>query len=420
MNCHKCNKDNPPKDGKKYRLPRGWKLHRENVWCDKCWNTHFVLRAVAIPVVKPLGSDWESLRTAVGDAWAYFTQCANWMTDELYARDIRRGSVAGKMPAMPTIYLYPEAVKRFPELPSSSVAGLEQSVKRKYASTRYEIVWIRARALSTYRYPVPFAMPNQNWRAEFVPAGKDGDKVPCVHVTLLRGQKFTLQLKGGPEFRRQLAAFRQIEQGDAVKGEIAIYRVRVQSDSGGNGVTGRENGQKVKFRLMVKMVAWLPRKISGEKSGVLPLRSDVDALLAAFDEKGERIWCLNADHVRRWTAEHRRMLQRLGEDQKHELRPHAPFHARRAAAADKFSNRIKSFILETAAHFAAFAQRRKYASVKLDLSDHRYLPEFQWYQLEERIRTKLDEFGIGVEAIASAPVPDTSAVALAMEETENA
>lgn len=406
MICSQCKAE---KSGE--RLPRGWK-RKDVVYCDRCWHARYVLRAIAIPVVKPLGATWAEFRVAAKEAWAYSTQCANWMTDQFYARDVRRDAASGKMPAMPKIYLYPEATKLFPELPAASVAGMEQAIGGKYRATRHEVVWTHDRSLSTHRYPYPFSMPNQAWSAVYTTAGKEGgDQIPCVSVALLRGQRFNLQLKGGREFRRQLSAFDKIISGEAVKGELSLYRVRVHS---GNGVTDRDSGeQKALYRVMVKMVAWLPRTYkTSESKAVLSVKSDVDALLVALDEKAERLWWIHADQVRRWTARHKRRLQRLADDHKHEWRPDAPFQSLREAVCEKQNNRIASFIAQTAHHLANFARRRGYGVVRYNDTERRYLPDFFWSGLKEKIRIKLNEQGIAMED-ASAPMAAGSDVALA-------
>lgn len=95
--------------------------------------------------------------------WTVTTQASNWMMTELYARDVRRGSGEEKMPAMKPVYLYPEARARFPELPSQTVAAMEQAVTKKYRAERRDIIWTCRRSLPTYRYPSPFPIPGQGW-----------------------------------------------------------------------------------------------------------------------------------------------------------------------------------------------------------------------------------------------------------------
>ena len=98
------------------------------------------------------------------------------------------------------------------------LAGQLQRVQRHYSANRYEVIWTCGQSLRSYRYPQPAAVPNQAWRASYETAGKDGgDDVPCVSVPL-PGGRFLLQLRGGKDFARQLADFRQIVNGTAAQG----------------------------------------------------------------------------------------------------------------------------------------------------------------------------------------------------------
>src|SRR5690606_24643887 len=73
---------------------------------------------------------------------------------------------------------------------------------------------------------------------------------------------WTLRLRGGHEFRRQLASFAAIASGDAVRGQLDLY----PKDSA----------------IMCKMVAWLPRRVpAAGLSGTLHVRTMPDSLLRA-------------------------------------------------------------------------------------------------------------------------------------------
>jgi hypothetical protein len=273
---------------------------------------------------------------------------------------------------MARVYLYPEARARFPGLPSQTVASLEQSVQSKYRAARYPVVWTAAASLPTHRYPTPFPVPNQGWSATI-----EADQ--AIVSLRIADARYRLRLKRGPQFRRQMAAFRQIVEGDAVAGELAIY------DRDG---------------VMVKMAAWLPRaEDKGPRAGVLTVRTGKDNLLVAVNAKDEALWRYNGDHLRRWAAEHRKQLQRWSEDQKYEQRPVAAFAQRRETAARKFRDRMNSATHEIAAQLAGYASRRHFAQVRYDDSDHSYLGDgFPWYRLRSLIAEKLDARGIVLEA----------------------
>lgn len=381
------------------RVPMGWKRHNAQTWCAKCWAERYVLRAVTFPVAGPVGADWPAFREALNSAWSMTTAASNYITSELYAADVRREPGAEKLLAQPKTYLYPQIRARFPDLPSQSVASLERAVAGKYRAKRYEVLWTCAASLPNHRYPTPAIAPSQGWRAHY-----GEDNVPLVDVTL-PGGRFTLRLRGGNEFRRQLTAFRQMVEGTAVCGELAFYRQRANGSDHRNGVEARtEAGAKVSWCVMCKLVAWLPRpKQNGEQTGTLFVRTDKDSLLVALDAKDERLWIHHADHIRRWEAEHRRRLNRWSDDQKAEQRPDATFAARREAAVLKYRRRMKSAIQEAVAQLANFARRRHFAAVRYDDREQNFCGRFPWFELRTRLAVKLDEYGIALE-LASAEV----------------
>ncbi len=300
MTCSTCSRE-----FKTHRLPHGWKRQGEAVCCRDCWRKGYILRAVTMPVASPLDLSWEDLRNKLKPLWRATTACSNWMVTELYARDCRRDGQE-KMPPMQRVYLYPDARREFPLLPAQTVAALEQSVQRKYRAKRYEVIWTRFAVLPTYRYPTPFPVHNQSWH------GTIEEDRPIVSVRLDDG-RYRLRLKTGSQFRRQYQQFRQIASGQAVPGELAIYQ---RGDA-----------------LLVKMVAWLPRRERTEPlDGTLNVHTAKDCLLLAVNGKDETLWRYNADHLRRWIAEHKRQLQRWAEDQKYESRPVPNFVERRDQA----------------------------------------------------------------------------------------
>ena len=303
------------------------------------------------------------------------------MMTELYARDVRRGAEE-KMPPMARVYLYPEARGRFPALPSQTVASLEQSVQRKYRAARYAVVWTAAASLPTHRYPTPFPVPSQAWHATI-----EADQ--AIVSVRIGDARWRLRLKRGPQFRRQMAAFRQMAKGEAIPGELAIY------DRGG---------------VMVKMAAWLPRaEDAAPRADVLTVRTAKDCLLVALNAKNEKLWLYNGDHLRRWIGEHRTQNQRWSEDQKFEQLPVPSFAERRAAAARKFRQRMDSATHEIAAQLVGYAARRHFAHVRYDDSDRSYLGDvFQWYRLRMLIAEKLDAWGIALD-LSGPPAPEEPA-----------
>lgn len=353
------------------RLPNGWKRTASGQWCDGCWGAAYVLRAICVPVASPLDCSWEDLRKTLKSMWAQSTACANRIVTECYARDARRNGTE-KMPPMSRLYLYPELRKEFPLLPPSSICSLENAGQRKYRAMRYKVVWTAQASLPTYRYPTPFPVPARSWSLAFE------DDRPVVSMRIGDG-RIRLRLKGGPQFRRQSEALRQLASGEATPGEAAIYA----------------RGEA----LMIKLVAWLRRPAAPvDRRGTLTLRTVQDVFLAAFGSKGERLWVYNGDHLRRWSAEHTRQLRRWSEDSGRESRP-APFAARREAAVEKYRNRMDSAAHQIAANVARYAAERNYAAVQYDDSERSYCKDLPWFRFKTLLQEKLS--ALGVEFIVS-------------------
>jgi hypothetical protein len=383
MTCCSCQRAS-----KTERLPHGWKRHAEAVYCEQCWRARYTLRSIAIPVVEPLEEDWSEFREALKEGWVQTTAAANWMMTELYVRDVRREGDE-KMPPMQRAYLYPEARERFPNLAPQTVVSIENGVQAAYRKARYEVLWTCSASLPAYRYPRPLPVHNQSW--EPTQAGER----PVVRVRL-GGRWWQLRLKGGPRFRPQIQAYRQMVSGEAIRGEVSLYRVRAHD---GKLFDRPNDDQRVRFTVMCRMVAWLPRADRTEArvaEEVLRVATADDMLLVARDSKDECIWKYHGDHLRRWAAEHRKFLQSLADDRKVEQSAPA-FADRRTAAAWKYRNRTRSAIQEIAAQLVAFAVRKEYAALAYNDRATGFCPEFPYAALREQLRSKCGEAGLRFE-----------------------
>jgi len=376
------------------RLPRGWKRIDDEVLCSSCTQDRYVLRAVTLPIAKPLDSTWAEFREIIRGQWSLVSQCMTWMVRELYARDAARAGTHDKLPKMERVYLYPEARERFPGLVPATVSALEQLAQSKYRKQRYGVLWTQEEQLQTLRYPQPLIVPAKNWSIEISPTNARRDIVLTVRIA---GAPRQLRLRSGGNFRRQRLDIEKIIAGDAVKGELAIYRKRAAGTdragasgqkSSALGKDRGDGGQQIRYDTMVKLVGRFPRKQHAERTGTLYVRTAGESLLVALNAKDEKLWVLNSDHVRRWCAEHMARLNRWSDDAKAELRPTVPFADRRQAAAVKFRNRIHSACLEAAAQLVAYAVRRKFAEVRYNDADKSYVGRFDWSGLKAAIEHK--------------------------------
>jgi len=404
MKCHKCLQSRESD-----RLPPGWKRHRDAVWCKACWRAAYILRAITVPVAGPLDADWRELRDCLQMCWADSTALANWVVTELAKRDVIRAGEA-RMPKFEFVYLYPDARKRFPHLNCQSVVSILQAVDRRYRRRRLEAIWRSSESLPRYRYPMPYPTHNQGWKV--IKRGND-----YTLRVRMQGEPWDLRLRGGNGFGRQQRQMDQILDGSAVQGELAIYRVRAHAGDHRNGAAGKASGEKAFYRIMTKMVAWLPREERRKGKGiVLSLRTASDRFWIASSPAIEDIWHLNADQARTWIIGYERFRQRLSEDR----RPETPRHRANRdleLRGKKHRDRIRSFVQMSVAGLAGYARRRGVGTIIYHDTDRSYFPSFPWAAVVTALQTKLDEYGIAFEH-ASAEVASESPDPLAKEEHE--
>lgn len=185
--------------------------------------------------------------------------------------------------------------------------------------------------------------------------------------------------------------------------EMALYQQRVGSAERSNLPDSRRPGDGgfVPQRLMAKLVMWLP-KPTGERAsdGVLAVATASDALLRVVDQDA-KCWIYNADHARRHVAEHSQFVQRLAEDRKAEWR----YPKRRGAQIQRLTEqrctkhrrRMNTVIDQVSSALANYARRRRVRLVTYNDTCRDYLASFPYFDLEVKIKQKLDRLGIEFE-----------------------
>jgi len=412
--CCTCRK---PAEGKldkrgALRLPRGWKRRDDELFCKDCWAKLYVIRAVTMPVAGPVDLEWADLRKELAAGWADTTRLANWAITELAKADVQRLPGVEKMPKMEPLYLYPAARRQVPMLPPQTVVAVLHAVEGRYRKARYDLIWRGAVSLPRFRYPVPWPIHNQSWTARWL---SDEEHVPIISVRL-SGARVALRLRGGVEYRRQLAAFSEIVSGAAVPTELTLYRQRVTGSDHRPGVVagapgpagGRAPGgsERVYYRVMAKLVAWLPRRMAkkvDEKH--LRLSTAKDCFwMAELDGRTEP-WLLFADHVQRWIRGYQNRLARMAHDTKYEKRwpKRAGKHMADARTrwVEKHQRRIKTWCHQASAALVGYAERQKVTVVRYDDTERSYLPDFPWAHLRELLSQKLGAVGIEFSAVGA-------------------
>lgn len=409
--CSTCKTE--PKQTLKGRLPRGWKRLEAELVCSKCWHDRFFLRAITFAVSGPIvKEDWPALREALQEGWSQSTRLCNWASTELAKADVIRQPNMDKLPRFDPPYLYPDARKLFPGLASQTVVALLNTVQRKYAQARYERIWLGNVSLQSYKYPVPLPVPAAGYACELMKRGED--RVPVVHLRI-GDTRFSLLLRGGIEWARQLHNFTLLVKGQAEQCEAAIGRRLVTESDTWNGVQERDagGGTRRHYRIMLKLVAWLPRKVDGKKQKVkeLSLKTGKECFWRA-ELDGGKPWLLHADHVRRWVLSHANRLQHLSDDQKFEQRRTAqarrPLNEHRGQLARKQNDRLDTWCHTAAALFTQWCVRQRVTRVQYDETGGYYLEKFPWHRIKTLLKEKLNVAGIDFAEVASVAVPEES------------
>lgn len=386
--------------------------------------TGTVIRAHTLAVNACLDTEWRDLHKLLHECWRQSTDLANWCARELDRRDVTRTPDLKRLPPMPAIpdtrkpadWLGPRTKggvlrglyglaavafrtdRGFWAGCAQAVAAVTRDVERKYRRERKAIVWDGDRRPARYRYPFPFPVHASCWSA-----GYEGGK-PVLTVSL-PGRKVRLQLRGGPEFGRQLADFRRVAAGEAKRCQLLISRQRASEGCHRRTSAEREpgGGERVSYRVTVKMVVEAPRR-EAPGGRVLTLCTDPAALWVA-ELDGRRAWVLNADHVKRavdWQAGHEARRQRWAQDCKAERRgdprKRKQFQAGRERCAGKHARRMKSWCQECAAHLTRFAVRQRVGLVAYDDSCKDFLPGFPWHLLGQCLGNALAGEGIELAA----------------------
>lgn len=398
--CSACSIERkaPAKKSGGVRLPTRWIRVRGDVYCPKCKDRRWAVRAMSFSIAVP-AEDAAEWRQAIKTAWAESTAAANWIATELYARDYRRKPEDEKLAKMQPVYLYPELRKRFPSIPSTCVPALEQEITRRYAARRYDLLWTSSRSLETYRYPYPFPIPAAAWSVS-----RDDDGGWWIHLPL-PGRRWKIRLITSKR-TYQLRFLQRIMAGEAVQAAAAIYR-RIDYSM-----------DKPRVATMVKLVARVPKSPERESaSGVLRLKTSSDFFWVADKNGLGDPWILHGQHVRGWIEQAARYRRIMLDDLKAERRsPHdrrRGMVAKMGQRAERDRNRLLSWRHEAARMLVEYAIRQGVATIEYDDSDKSYLSSYPWAAQRDVLRQKCEMAGIAIVIHSSDEGPPESAGSLA-------
>lgn len=411
--CGKTMKTRKRKDGTP-AVPvwAGWKEDIDGApLCNDCFKQKYVPRSLVFPLVGPFDDSgtWEELRAALKVVWGLSTTLANIAQTTLYVQDSANIATLGwrpgtgeRMPPLPKLDLYKltKPLERGWVKATAPATGLLRAVQNTYVARRFDI-HTGQETLGNFRYPYPYPVHNSAWKVSW-----EGEKIPVVSVPLA-GRRWRLRLKSGERMRRQLAGLEKIIAGQAMAGEISIYRVRANQGDHRSGASQSSpgGGPKQYYRVMIKIAAYLPRTVRVKETKMLPVAAKEGVFLQAADG-----FTINADHARTWVIGHMVRLHRLAEDTKYEKRlPKRRGLSAKAYRRDicrKFRHRMKTFQQQTANSILKYALRNGYAGIDYDDSVRKFFPSFEWAGFRQILVTVAENLGATVNFVTAAPPPD--------------
>ncbi len=423
-----------------------------------------IMRSISLPVQECLSSDWRTFCALLHASWGQSTMLANWAGHALSRLDVVRTPGMAQLLPMPPVDLYalafgreraskgrlrfrcsdctrvfgrhvcgegtaaPEHLRRGVPCPGSgrpcerleekslpavgpqyegggfwagckvAAASLLRKVLGKYRKERGKVVWRRERRTPEYLYPYPFPVHPQAWVPYYSERGQ-----PCVNLAL-PGGRVALRLRGGDEFRRQLAVFRRLAEGELKQQELSLCRQRAGGQHYRRDHQGRDS-----YRIMVR-IAYSVEVSAAPAELTADVRTGGDPFLT-LNVPDQPAWVLHAPWVRQWIMGHRRFLDRFADDLKYEkrwpTRKRKRMNRRQSRGCDKHANRMKTFRQQTAAQVVGYCVRHKVGHVRWDATDRSFAEEFPWYLLAQDLGNKCAEAGIVFEQVASGGAVET-------------
>ena len=386
-----------------------------------------ITRAITMAVAHPLPEGgWATFQAYLDVLWAETTAASNWCMREYARLDRECGEPGQKLPPCPPFPSFKDELqKRFTTCSASTLDGIQYSTKREYLRRRFR-VWRGLESLVSYRYPAPFPVRKDRWIATLL---DDQRPVVCFTTGLTTKRKLTtceycakgytgggtrqhwsLVLRGGAPFARQLAQFRQVVNGEAKPCDLAIYRKRAGSTHR-NGTEDRSPGGApcVRYDVMLKIVAKFPRPAKVEGTSCLNLDTDRDAFwVARHDGRVIKPFVLNGDDLHRWLQrmrechlDHAAKRQRISQDMKVERRtkvgPRESLAAKLNGMCEKHARRVSTFIKQCVAGIVNYCIRRKISVLIYNDTERGWMNSevtFPWSRLRMELRSSCEAAGI--------------------------
>ena len=405
------------KDGSP-KLPRGWRKIGGQTYSPEAKKALYCPRSIRVPVASVVeGYDppdwsvercrlgWQSFRSAVKQASRTAAQIGNAMLFELARLDslpLQEGENGKKLPKWPLATkdvwkrLYAVGREQFPEFDSQSLAAIRQRAWRRYNDRergRFQIRVLGTVSLPTFRDGIPVPLPAKDCKLWF------GDsKKPFLRFRLA-GQRFTVRLRGGFRFARQIAALEKAVADPNLRGEVSLC-LRQVGASHHNGLATRSQpgANAKKTEIIVAVSVLLPRDQGERTHGALIVKTCKDRLWQVFCAGRAQLWDLNEDQAKGWVIAHRARLFRINQDRKLERlwprKAKAGLNGLTADLAKKYDDRFRDWCHKAARMLVNFARRQKCGRIEYDDTETGFCPGLPWFKLRSMIEQKCAEFGI--------------------------
>jgi hypothetical protein len=430
--CSACNRTAVTKTTQKgvAAIPKNWKLVGGNLFCLECRKSRMVTRVVWLPVASVVrGYEdgewteemrkegrrefWKSLRTS----WTTLSRLYNWAVVEFAKTDSAplvpnkkgTGFVPGawdRKVAMNTVKALVTA--RWPEINRMVDATAKFAVLTKaeadYFRTRFErLVQCKTVLPQNHSGRLPLPVPMNN--LSHVGVAEDH-----VFARLrVSGDRYSVKLKGGSRYRRQVSALKRCLSGEGKMGEWRIQ------ERGGD--------------IMVGIVVELPKDLGVRTLTTVRVQTCWDRMLQVWVDDRPFAWNLNDDQIRSvclakrhaeylagrpderargYMGSQKDRRQRWSEDLKMERRrPHEhseAFDDHRRLVSSRYANRLTDYCHKVAAILTNLAVRNNAGRVEYDDADQQFAPGFPYFRLralvEEKVRNRGIEFVHASAAVA--------------------
>ena len=401
ITCSRCDRTTAakPTTAGEPKLPRNWKRLGSATLCRDCVAASYVPRGAWLPVatvvegydvpawteeVKAAG--WKALRPALRASWRTAAQLYNWALVEFARTDgaapvpNRKGT--GQVPgpwdrkaAVKTVRALCKT--RFPEvdqqIDSQAKYALLAKAEGDYFRTRFERQILCKSTLPEAKHGrLPVPVPIDSVRGVNVLRGQ-------VHVALrIAGKRFTLSLRAGPGFWRQVKQIKQALDGDGRIGELKLLE--------------RGSAVLVGFSLL------LPRESCARTETVVRVKTCKDRMLSVWVGDREEPWNLNEDQIRGVIAAHRERLRRITDDLKMERRrPHEhsqAFDAARERISQKYRARLSDHAHKAASLLEGLVRRVQAGRVEWDDGEPPLGGDYPLFKLRTLAMEKISRLGV--------------------------